>query len=101
MTKEDIILQQVNKAIDKIDVLSQDVAVLNHVTASIDELRSDMAVMKDKHNVGNRSERLMVGISVFALLVSICVAVASCKDCFNEKNDNRRPPANLRILRGK
>ena len=55
----------------------------------------DLAVLKDKHDNGNRSERISAGMAVFAILISIIVAVtSSCNKHYKPKEVNksgRRP----------
>jgi len=99
MTKEDMILEAIAEIRKGQIDMGKDVAVLNHVCSSIEELKMDMAVLKNKHDTGNRSDRAMVGISVFALLVSICVAITSCKGCINEEPKRSPYPISPNRLR--
>ena len=90
MTKEDMILEAISEIRKGQIEMGKDVAVLKYVSSSLEEMKTDMAVLKDKHNTGNRSERAMVGMSLLALLVSICVAVTSCRGCIDESKNNKR-----------
>ena len=92
MTKEDMILEELRELRKDVQVVSKDVAVLQHVTASLDELKTDMAVMKSKHDTGNKSERISAGVAILALLVSIVVAASSCKEKQNAQEANGRIP---------
>ena len=79
------------------DAVRSEVAVLKHVSTSIEQMNSDLAVLKSKHDTGNTSEKVCASVAILALLVSSCVAVTSCTDK-NEKPDGRKP-VNLHLLR--
>jgi hypothetical protein len=86
MTKEDMMLELVKEIRENQIKMGQDVAVLNHVTSTMEDIKTDMAVLKAKHNTGNLSERVCAGVAILALLVSVTVAVTSCKEHKNASN---------------
>lgn len=77
MTKEDMILEE-----------------LQEMRKQISEMAIDLGVLKYRHNDGNKSEKVAVGIAALALLVSILVSVSSCiKEKKKPEVRNARKPS--------
>jgi len=86
MTKEDMILELIKEVRDNQAIMSQDVAVLKHISKSVEDMRTDVAILKSKHDTGNRSDRIVAGTSILAILLSVAVFAVSCKGCTDDRN---------------
>lgn len=102
VTKDDMILEELRYLRNSMDAVRSEVAVLKHVSTSIEEMNRDLAVLKAKHDTGNMSEKVCASVAILALIVSSCVAATSCKE-HNEKmsNSGRKPVSRTMLLNGK
>lgn len=73
---------------------------LKYIRAKLDKAAEDVAVLKSKHDTGNRSEKISAGVAILALIVSIIVGVSACTEKQSEKIHNRKPvPVNFNHIR--
>jgi len=98
VTKDDMILEELRYLRNSMDAMRSEVAVLKHVSVSIEEMNRDLAVLKSKHDTGNMSEKVCASVAILALIVSSCVAATSCKEHTKNASANGRKPVNAHML---
>jgi len=62
---------------------------LKHLRTKVDDISLDVAVLNDKHDNGNRSERLAAGTSLLAVLISIVAMICTLNSCSGTYNPEK------------